>query len=580
MNVKKIQKQLDSLYKESLDNAYAYMMDIAVKAMNESDNEVLLFILNELIGYYRVTTKKEEGEKIAYQLICLMLSLGYDQTIEIATTYLNIATMYRAFGDFDKAIRLYQKTEDIYQVLKKDDMRLSAFYNNYSLLFLELKEYKKALTLAHKALDIVEMNQAMAEAAVSYANLAQMYLLINQKKRAKQYVLKSISLFENFTNQDSHYYSALATLGQCYFAYDDYDLALHYYQKALQGVEKVYGHNKDYYTILDNQNKILKEKKRRPQGLEICQKFYETYGKTMINDKFKNYQKYMAIGMFGFGSDCLGYDDEISVDHDFGAGFCILLPQNIYHEIGRDLQEEYNQLPNEFMGIQRKTSLHGKGRVGVFEINSFFLQFLKNYPKTLDDWLFMNEDALLNCTNGLIFDDYYGKVSQIRQYLQYYPEDIRIKKIARAVAKIAQSGQYNYARCMKRHDIVAAQFALNEFVDQTLSLIYLLNKKYKPYYKWSFYGLKDCVILYDIKDCLEKLLQLPPQMKQWHKESAMLNEQDEKIRIIEYICQRIVEELQEEGLTQKNDDFLDNHVKDIMSHIHDENIREKHVMEG
>ena len=64
---------------------------------------------------------------------------------------------------------------------------------------------------------------------------------------------------------------------------------------------------------------------------------------------------------------------------------------------------------------------------------------------------------------------------------------------------------------MTRHDYVAANLALNEFIDQTLSLIYLMNKQYKPYYKWSFYGLKDCVILYDIKDCLEKLAILPCQ---------------------------------------------------------------------
>ena len=60
---------------------------------------------------------------------------------------------------------------------------------------------------------------------------------------------------------------------------------------------------------------------------------------------------------------------------------------------------------------------------------------------------------------------------------------------------MAQSGQYNYARCMQREDEVAATLALNEFIDQTLSLLYLLNKKYKPYYKWSYYGLKDCTCL-------------------------------------------------------------------------------------
>lgn len=38
MDIISIQNQLDQLYKESLDNAYAYMMDIALKAMNENND--------------------------------------------------------------------------------------------------------------------------------------------------------------------------------------------------------------------------------------------------------------------------------------------------------------------------------------------------------------------------------------------------------------------------------------------------------------------------------------------------------------------------------------------------------------
>lgn len=300
----------------------------------------------------------------------------------------------------------------------------------------------------------------------------------------------------------------------------------------------------------------------------------------MIEEKFKDEKPYMAVGMFGFGSDCLGYDDEISQDHDFGGGFCILLPEHIYQKIGKNLQEAYDQLPEEFDGIRRMTSFHGQGRVGVFEINAFFEQFLQQIPQTLSQWLYADENALLNCTNGMIFADHYGEVTRIREYLHYYPEDVRIKKIVRAIAKMAQSGQYNYARCMKRGQIVAASMALHEFVDQTLSLIYLFNRKYKPYYKWSFYGLKDCTILYDIKDSLEQLVLLPCQQDKWHRDSNPVNLDDPKIRIIEYICQRVIEQLKAEGLTTLDHDFLEDHTQEVMNHIKDPVIRCKHIMEG
>ena len=99
----------------------------------------------------------------------------------------------------------------------------------------------------------------------------------------------------------------------------------------------------------------------------------------------------------------------------------------------------------------------------------------------------------------------------------------------------------------------------------------------RKYYKWSFYGLKDCVILYDIKDCLEKLVILPNQKEQWNQRYEGINKNDEKVRIIEYICQRIVEELNEAGLSHLKDEFLDNHVAVIMNHIEESHDMEEQV---
>lgn len=581
MNIDIIQTTLDQLYKSSLEQAYNYMVEMAIQAMNENNDQVLLFILNELIGYYRVTSKQEEGKKIADQLIHILYNRGLENSIPAATSYLNIATMYRAFHEIDIALSFYQQTEKIYAHLPSNDARISAFYNNYSLLYLELKQYPKAIELAKKAWQIVHDRGDKAQEAVSLANLAQMYLAINQRQQAKTMAKKAIELFEHYTKQDSHYFSALAALGQCYFKDEKYEKALALYDRAIAGVKSVYGESQDYQTLIMNRQEIIRQKNRQKvKGLDLCQQFYETYGRKMIDDHFLQYKAYMAIGMFGFGSDCLGYDDEISHDHDFGGGFCILLPADIYQKIGASLQQAYDQLPLEFMGIKRMTTFHGQGRVGVFEVNSFFEQFLRKIPETLNDWLYVDEMALLNCTNGKIFEDHLGMVTSLRNKLSYYPEDIRLKKIVRALAKMAQSGQYNYARCMKRQDEVAASLALNEFIEQTLSLIYLLNKRYKPYYKWSFYGLKDCTILYDIKDCIEELVLLPSQKQHWHDESVMVNLEDPKIRIIEYICQRVVQQLHQDGLSDSNDDFLDHHTYEVMKHIQDPVIKSKHIMEG
>ena len=52
------------------------------------------------------------------------------------------------------------------------------------------------------------------------------------------------------------------------------------------------------------------------------------------------------------------------------------------------------------------------------------------------------------------------------------------------------------------------------------------------------------------------------------------------IEYIEKICQMVIGELQRQGLSDSQDDFLDTHAHLVMNHIQDQHIRLKHVMEG
>lgn len=94
----------------------------------------------------------------------------------------------------------------------------------------------------------------------------------------------------------------------------------------------------------------------------------------MLVDKFL--EKYpLAVGLVGEGSDCFGFDDKISRDHDFGPGFCIWLTKENYEKIGEELQDEYNKLPKFYAGFQgRKETKEAGKRVGVLK----FLNFIKN----------------------------------------------------------------------------------------------------------------------------------------------------------------------------------------------------------
>ena len=409
MDRQMILNELDQLYAQNkIEEAYQFLISQTQLAMQNQDDLLVLVLLSELIGYYRVTANFQQGQIIAQQAMRILESRGMDHSLDGATTYLNIATLYRAQGLFQEALLLYQRTQDIYEKnLNIYDERYCAFYNNVSLLYQEMGDYQKALEYELKALKIVsQLEDCEIEEAITYTNLSQMYYSLQNIDQSKQCLKKAIALFEKYNPKDPHYFAALSSLAQNNYIEGRHEEALSLYDRVLTGIENVFGKNKDYYIVLENKQKVLDEINHQTmKGMDICQKYYEAYGKTMIDEKFPDEKKYMAIGMFGFGSDCLGYDDTISRDHDFGPGFCILLPSDIYQKIGHSLQEAYNQLPQEFMGLRRIESTHGQGRVGVFETESFFEQFLYRIPSSLEEWLYVDENALLACTNGRIFED-------------------------------------------------------------------------------------------------------------------------------------------------------------------------------
>ena len=217
------------------------------------------------------------------------------------------------------------------------------------------------------------------------------------------------------------------------------------------------------------------------KGLELSKRYYMAYGKEMISNGFPALKGRVAAGLAGQGSECLGFDDDISKDHDYGPSFCLWLNREDFGIYGRALMEEYRKLPMEFEGVKgREVSVHGKDRVGVLCIPDFYYRLLgtEDVPGSNREWLKIPEEALCMATNGDVFEDPFGEFSRIRKgLLNYYPEDVRIKKIAARAAVMAQSGQYNYARAMKRGEYVAAKLALAEFIKSTGSMVYLLNKK-------------------------------------------------------------------------------------------------------
>lgn len=309
------------------------------------------------------------------------------------------------------------------------------------------------------------------------------------------------------------------------------------------------------------------------KGLELSERFYYEYGEAMIKKSFAEIEQYLAIGLVGSGSECFGYDDEISQDHDFEPGFCIFLPDENLVDSRTEfaLERAYAKLPQEFMGYKRsRLSPVGGNRHGVMRISDFFKKKTgdENADIPTEGWFCLSEQFPAEATNGKLFCDNLGKMTELREKIAYMPEDVRLKKLAGNLLLMGQSGQYNYSRCAKRGESAAAQLAVGEFVNSALKVIFLLNKKYMPYYKWTFRALKELTVLADLYDELEYLISSPNSQ----------NEVTKKQEIIEKISSRVIEELREQKLTKVNSNDLEWHAYAVNDCIKDGNIRNLNIL--
>ena len=240
------------------------------------------------------------------------------------------------------------------------------------------------------------------------------------------------------------------------------------------------------------------------KGMELARAYYQEYGDE-IRRQFPQYANRMAFGLVGEGSECYGYDDEISRDHDFGPGFCIWVTRDTARAIGNELEKAYCSLPADFRGFRREETPEGAGRLGVHAIDRFYMRYTncEGLPRTNLEWMRIPERFLSIATNGEVFDDPEGEFTKIRTQLkQFYPADVLRKKIAARAAVMSQSGQYNFPRCVNRGDMNAAYLATAEFVKAAISMLYLLERIYMPFYKWSFRGMQDFTM------CLQPARQL------------------------------------------------------------------------
>lgn len=502
------------------------------------------------------------------------------------------------------------------------------------------------------------------DVASSHTNLALTLLTEHKLEDAHWHAAKALEIYRTgHLEHSAHYASALAGFAQVCFAERRHADAVTGYRHALAVIEECYGKDTDYWRITaDNLRQAEEEAAKAgvtvdnagvagdagalPQsgsrlpnspaqgktganaasspstvsvstgsagaaeavsacpvsGLKLARAFWTQMGKPMIAAKYPQYAGRIAAGLVGHGSECYGFDDAYSQDHDFGPRFCLWLTDEDYAAIGEQLEADYEALPRKFSvdaqghvtfeaharsdasgafpsaGAGSPVTPRAQGanrRDGVFRIGDFFESITGYHTAPAQtaphEWLMLQESTLAAATNGEVFADPTGLFSKTRQGFKNMPDDVRLALISKRLGMIAQAGQYNLPRSLKRGDGAAAWLSIHEFVQATASLVFLVNVPmvvgYMPYYKWQFAALRKLsgsmfALLPNVGEQLETVMRLSSAacyggagFGEGGKGAAPAIE---KINdIVEQIAVDIVKELKREHLTTSGETFLE-----------------------
>ena len=227
-----LEKLDEYLSKNDYDAAKRHLIYWLSEAKECGDERVILLLNNELMGLCRKLAQKEEALKFANDALLQIKKMGIENNIGAATTYLNSATVYKAFGMAEDAMGLFEKAKEIYErSLSPKDDRLGGLYNNMALALVDLKRFDEADLFYKKAISVMKSGAGYEpEQAITYLNMAtaaeMQFGLEGAETLISDNIQKAMELLDLGKNRDDGNYAFVCE--KCagvfgYYGYFDYE---------------------------------------------------------------------------------------------------------------------------------------------------------------------------------------------------------------------------------------------------------------------------------------------------------------------------------------------------------------------
>lgn len=236
------------------------------------------------------------------------------------------------------------------------------------------------------------------------------------------------------------------------------------------------------------------------KGLDLCEQFFNEIAKPVLCKHFPALT--YTAGLIGYGSDVLGFDDEVSTDHMWGPRFYLFLNEEDIALKDKILDTFSKEFPYEYKGYSvnfsapdpndngvRHPEFITEGLVSPLVFIHTIEEYLKDYLDVDSfenlselDWLAFSEHRLLALTSGKLFVDGLN-LKETLNIISFYPEKIKLFLIASNWALIAEEQAF-VKRCFDVGDEIGSSLVCTRIAERLMRLSFLYYNKYAPYSKW------------------------------------------------------------------------------------------------
>ncbi|MBN2385634.1 MAG: DUF4037 domain-containing protein [Anaerolineales bacterium] len=247
-------------------------------------------------------------------------------------------------------------------------------------------------------------------------------------------------------------------------------------------------------------------------ALELNRRFYGECVRPLLDEHFPGLAHGAAL--LGQGSEVLGFDTAMSMDHDWYPRLLLFLRQADQPLSGPIREMLAHHLPHFFLGFPvdcaetpeepgtHRMSPHDKGPVqhGVtpLTLRAFadrHLNWDPRQPLEPSDWLSLSSQVLGTMVAGAVYHDGTGELAGFREQLAWYPHDVWLYLLAAGWKRIAQE-EHLMPRAGFAGDELGSALIGARLVRDLMGLGFLMEKRYAPYPKWfgSAFQRLDCAV--------------------------------------------------------------------------------------